>query len=159
MNIIQELEEFISQASDARELKRAIAVKMTLSQVPTKEIQKHLGVSSSFVSKWKNQVLFHGVASLKLQHKGSYGSLTPSQRSQVRDWIGQQDFLRLSDLKRHLESKYSVVYESEQSYYNLLHEAKYTWKKTQKENPAKDEELVAKKNRKLPKKLLTGEKV
>ncbi len=33
------------------------------------EIKEFLNVSHSFISKWKNQVLFHCVESLKLQYK------------------------------------------------------------------------------------------
>ena len=38
--------------------------------------------------------------------------------------------------------QYNVVFDRLQSYYNLLKEAGITWKKTQKINSAKNEELV-----------------
>ncbi|NER88317.1 MAG: hypothetical protein F6K64_15345 [Moorea sp. SIO3A2] len=34
------------------------------------------------------------------------------------------------------------MYKSDQSYYSLFKEAKISWKKTQKKNPAKNEDLV-----------------
>ena len=50
--------------------------------------------------------------------------------------------LRLSDLQEYLKKQYDVVFDRLQSYYNLLKEAGITWKKTQKINPAKNDELV-----------------
>ena len=59
-----------------------------------------------------------------------------------------QDYLRLSDLKNYLQEQYDVVFESNQSYYNLLKEAGITWKKLTHINPAKNDELVKEKKRK-----------
>ncbi|WP_414623458.1 hypothetical protein [Calothrix sp. CCY 0018] len=39
------------------------------------------------------------------------------------------------------------MFESNQSYYDLFKQANISWKKTQKKNPRKDPELVAKKTR------------
>ena len=53
-----------------------------------------------------------------------------------------QSHLRLSDLQVYLKKQYDVVFYLLQSYQNLLKKAGITWKKTQKINPAKNEELV-----------------
>ena len=53
-----------------------------------------------------------------------------------------QNYLRLSDLQKYLKKQYDVVFESNQSYYNLLKEAGITWKKLTHINPAKNDELV-----------------
>jgi putative transposase len=53
-----------------------------------------------------------------------------------------QSYLKLSDLQAYLKKQYDVVFDRLQSYYNLLKEAGITWKKTQKINSAKNEELV-----------------
>ena len=53
-----------------------------------------------------------------------------------------QVYLRLSDLQKYLKKQYDVVFESNQSYYNLLKEAGITWKKLTHINPAKNDELV-----------------
>ena len=45
----------------------------------------------------------------------------------------------------HIEEHYEVVFESNQSYYELFAQAGITWKKTQRSNPKKDPELVEKK--------------
>jgi len=46
--------------------------------------------------------------------------------------VRAQNYLRFSDLQKYLKKQYDVVFESNQSYYNLLKEAGITWKKTQK---------------------------
>jgi|GEM_PF-6914955 hypothetical protein len=38
---------------------------------------------SSFISEWKNQVIFHGVESLKLQYKGTQGYLEAVEKEQI----------------------------------------------------------------------------
>ena len=53
-----------------------------------------------------------------------------------------QNYLRFSDLQKYLKKQYDVVFESNQSYYNLLKEAGITWKKLTHINPAKNDELV-----------------
>ena len=59
----------------------------------------------------------------------------------------------MSDLQVLLEREYGVVFESHQSYYSLLKEAHISWKKSQKKNPAKNEQLVQEKKEEIEKKL------
>lgn len=49
----QDLYDFINQAQDARELKRALAVKLTLKGILQSEIMVLLQVTSGKFSKWK----------------------------------------------------------------------------------------------------------
>lgn len=153
MDIISELNDFINQTKEGREIKRALAVKMILEGKSYHEIKELLQVSHSFISLWKNQALFFGVESLKLQFKGTKGKLKPEEKSQVISWLRQQEYPRLSDLKNYLEREYKVFYKSNQSYYALLAEAKISWKKIQKKNPAKNEELVEAKKKEIIEKL------
>ena len=67
MNILDELDDFINKTKESKEIKRALAVKMILSGKSYREIKELLNVSHSFISEWKNQAIFHGVESLKLQ--------------------------------------------------------------------------------------------
>ena len=48
----QELEDFIQGNPDAREVKRASAVKGSLSRISYRQIRKLLNVSLGFISKW-----------------------------------------------------------------------------------------------------------
>ncbi len=105
------------------------------------EIQELLQVSRQFISKWKNQVLFEGVESLKLKYKGSKSELSVQEKEKVINWLRNKDYLMLSDLKIYLEKEYNLIYSSNQSYYSLLKEAKISWKKTPKKNLAKNDRL------------------
>ena len=67
MKILDELDDFINQKKESKEIKIALAVKMILSGKSYREIKELLNVSHSFISEWKNQAMFHGVESLKLQ--------------------------------------------------------------------------------------------
>lgn len=143
MNLIEELEKFIQETTNGKEVKRAIAVKMQLQGQSYQDIQKLLQVSQSFISKWKNRVIFEGVNSLKLKYRGRTGQLSHQQKQEVINWLREQKKCKLERLQFHLEKEYKVIFNSLQSYYNLLKEAKISWKKTQKVNPQKDRELVA----------------
>ncbi len=113
------------------------------------EVKELLKVSHSFISQWKNQALFHSVESLKLQYQGTQGYLKPQEKEKTIEWLREQDYLRLSDLQNYLQKEYNVVFESNQSYYSLLKEAEITRKKTQKKNPAKNDELVKAKKKEI----------
>ena len=65
------LSAFIASNPDARELKRALAVQMTLLGLKQGAIQAILGVQSSFISTWKKRYLSEGVACFRLGYKGS----------------------------------------------------------------------------------------
>ena len=132
MNILNELDDFINKTKESKEIKRALAVKMILSGKSYREIKELLNVSHSFISEWKNQAIFHGVESLKLQYKGTQGYLKAVEKEQIMEWRRAQSNLRLSDLQNYLKKQYDVFFESNQSYYKLLKEAGINWKKNSK---------------------------
>jgi putative transposase len=142
MNLIEEIEEFLSQTVDGREMKRAIAVKMQLKGKSYHEIQELIGVSQSFISKWKNRAIFEGVDSLRVQYQGGKGKLAPQDKQAVIQWLTSQKKWNLEKLRLYLKTEYGVIFHSLQSYYSLFKEAKITWKKTQKKNPKKNLDLV-----------------
>jgi putative transposase len=55
----------------------------------------------------------------------------------------------LAELAIHIESKYDVIYQSQQSYYSLLESARISEKNSQKKNPQGSPKLVSKKKQKL----------
>ena len=61
------LSAFIASNPDARELKQALAVQMTLLGLKQGVIQAVLGVQSSFISTWKKHYLSEGVACFRLE--------------------------------------------------------------------------------------------
>ena len=105
-----------------------------------------LGVSVSFISKWKYIFVEQGVTGLRLRYIGSKSYLNLAQKQIVLSWLKQKNSWHLSELKNYIEDGFNVVFESNQSYYDLFKEANISWKKTQKKNPRLDAELVAKKN-------------
>ena len=78
-----ELENFIASNPDPRELKRALAIRMLIEGVCRETIQKILGVSSPFISKWKINYALHGIEGLLLNHQGSRGKLKPEKRAEI----------------------------------------------------------------------------
>ena len=146
---LEELEEFINQAEDPRELKRALAVRMTIEGMKGTEIQKILGVSAGFVSKWKIEFALKGVEGLRLRYKGYEGHLSPEARAEIVEWLKGKDYWSLEELKSHIEEKYNVRFKSNQSYYSFFHVAGISWKKTQKVNPKKDPERVEQRKKEI----------
>jgi putative transposase len=140
----EDLAQFIASNPDARELKRAIAVRMFLSGLKHREIQTILSVSSGFISKWTQLYELGGIPSLKLGHHGSTGYLDQAQRASVISWIQTRQYWHLPELQAHLEDEYDVVFKSKQSYYDLFTAAGLSWKKSQKRNPKTDPALVKK---------------
>ena len=153
MNLIDELNDFLNKTKDAREMKRAIAVKMRLSGKSSREIEELLEVSQSFISNWKNRVVVGGVECLTMNYKGSKGYLTPEQKEKTINWLQEKEALKLSELQKYLREEYNIVFQSNQSYYSLFKEANISWKKTQKYNPRKDEQLVEAKKKEIKEKL------
>lgn len=143
---VEELIDFIQGNADPRELKRALAVQMVMQNYTHSRIGEILRVSVGFVNKWKYVFIEQGIAGLTLKHQGSRGYLTNQQRQAVIDWLKQKNNWHLAELKEYVEDSFGVVFESNQSYYELFKQADISWKKTQKTNPKKSADLVAKKN-------------
>jgi putative transposase len=144
---MEELEAFIETNPDPRELKRALAVKMTLQGYKHREIIKILQVSSRFISKWKQEYIILGVKALKLNYKGSKGYLSEPEKQQVLLWLETKNHWNLNELEYYLASELDVTFAAKSSYYDLFHHAGISWKKSQKRNPASAPEAVAKKKR------------
>src|SRR6476620_9777620 len=77
------LENFIASNPDPRELKRAASIRLLIEGVCRETIQKILGVSSPFISKWKINYALHGIEGLLLNHQGSRGQLKPEERTEI----------------------------------------------------------------------------
>lgn len=146
---IRLLEDFIQNSQSKLEITRATAVKMVLCGHKHQEIMPILGVSSGFISKWKKAFFQDGVEGLKLAYKGSKGFLDTQEHSEIIEWLCSKDRWTFNELEYQLASQYGVTFESKQSYYDLFHEARISWKKTQATNPKYDSELVASKKKKL----------
>ena len=68
---MQDLDEIINEGKDAREVKRAVSVKMSAQGFSPVQISQVLTVSLQYVSKWKRLYETGGGAALRLGYLGS----------------------------------------------------------------------------------------
>lgn len=90
-----------------------------------------------------------GIKGLKLNYWGTQGYLNAQQKQQVLCWLAQKDTWTIEEVIEHLEDTYGVVYRCMQSYYTLLKQAGFSWKKSQPVHPDHDEVQVEEKKLKL----------
>jgi putative transposase len=131
------LASFLQQASDVREYKRALAVQLAEQGVDYALIKQSLQVSGPFISKWRRIYRQQGVEGFRMGYKGSKGHLTAHQRVETVAWLKSLSRWDVGRLQVYLEDSYGVVYQSLQSYYDLLHAAGLSWKKSQPKSPQK----------------------
>jgi len=143
------LTEFIQTNPSARELKRALAVKLALQSTPYAKITTLLGMHKSCITKWKQKFETAGLDGIKLGYQGSKSYLTLSQRAEVITWLQTKEYINIDELFTYLSERYDVTYQSKQSYYELLSAANISWKKSQKVNPRFNSELVKKKREEI----------
>ena len=146
---IAELQEFIALHPNAREVRKALAVKLVYQGYLYEEIQTILDVSLGSITGWKQAYELQGIDGLRLNHKGRISYLTGEQKEEVLSWLQTKNCWELGELEYKLAFDYNVIYESKQSYYNLFNAAGINWKKTTKLNPKANPDAVAEKKRKL----------
>ena len=160
---MQDLNEIINEATDAREVKRAVSVKMGQQGFSAAQICQVLNVSPQYVSKWKGQYEVEGAVALRLGHRGSEGYLGEAQRQEIVQWIGAHETLTVEAVRDHVEEQYGVVYQSKQSYYEFLEAGGMSYHRSEKVNPKRDEAQVLgrreeiKKNWRRTRRRLSGE--
>ncbi len=153
-----DLDETINQSKEVREVRRALCVKMALSDIPTSQICEVLNVSQPFVSKWRMKYEAEGASALLLGYQGSASYLKAEQRAEVLRWIGSQETIKVEEVRDYIQERYGVVYQSKQSLYELLQEAGMSYHKSEKRNPKRDEEQVLEKREEIKKKWSTTRK-
>jgi putative transposase len=139
---MQDLDELIIGATDAREVKRAVSVKMERQGFSAEQICQVLKVSPQYVSKWKGQYEEEGAGALQLKHRGSEGYLKEAQRQEISQWLGTQETVSVEAVRDYIEERYGVVYQSKQSYYELLEAGGLSYHRSEKSNPKRDEAQV-----------------
>jgi len=139
---VKSLDEIINESKDAREVKRALSVKMVTQGITPAMISQVMNVSLQYVSKWKGIYEVEGAAGLELGYQGSQGYLTEQERAAVMAWINGHETLSVEALRDHLEATYEVVYQSKQSYYDLLDAGGMSYHQSEKTNPKRDEAQV-----------------
>jgi putative transposase len=144
---VTQLTEFIKSNPDPRELKRALAVKMVADGKCYTEISRLVGISQARISYWKQQYANQGIEGIKLGYQGAKRLVSTQEREEIIKWLTEKNYWNLEELVAHIETKYGIIYQSKQSYYELFAAAKISWKRTQKSNPKSDPEQVKKKRR------------
>ena len=146
------LDEIISESRDAREVKRAVCVKMALNEMPTSQVCEMLNVSPQYVSKWRGKYEAEGAEGLRLAHRGSESYLTPEARAQIIGWIKEHETISIEAVRDYVEEHCGVVYQSKQSYYDLLVAGGLSYHKSEKRNPKRDEAQVLERREEIKKK-------
>lgn len=149
MSTLDQVNAFLDTTKDAREYKRAMAVKMLLLEFEPRDIAELLQVTESFVSKWKRLSFEHGVDAFVLKYHGYQGYLTSEQRQSIITWITVQKIQNIDDLVDFIRTTYRIEFKSRQSYYDLFTAAGITWKRAQSQHPDKDPERIATKKKRL----------
>ena len=142
---METLEQFIQSNPHTLELKRALAVQLSQSGHSYREIRDILQVSVGFVTASRQRYESSGVAGLRSNYWGTKGYLEAQQKQALFRWLDGQDAWTLQEVIDHIEDEYGVVYQSLQSYYALLRDAGFSWKKAQPAHPDKDETLIQEK--------------
>jgi len=146
---IAELQDFIAACRDAREARKALAVKLVYQDYLYEEIQAIIYVSLGSITGWKQAYEHQGVDGLRLNHQGRKSYLSTEQKEEVLSWLQTKNCWELGELEYKLAFEYDVVYESKQSYYDLFDAAGINWKKTTSLNPKADPDAVAEKKKRL----------
>jgi putative transposase len=139
---MKSLDELINESRDVREVKRALSVKMQKNGISAIAVSELLNVSLQYVSKWKVIYDTQGTDGLGVGEQGRESYLTEQERNAVVGWIKNQETLSVEQVRDYLEGEYGIVYQSKQSYYDLLEAGGMSYHKSQQQNPKRDEEQV-----------------
>jgi transposase len=146
---METLEQFIQSNPPSLELKRALAVQMSQRGHSYRQIRDILQVSVGFITASHQRYDCSGVEGLRSNYWGTQGYLRAEQKQSLFQWLDAQEVWTLQEVIDHIEDAYGVVYQSPQSYYALLKEAGFSWKKAQPAHPDKDEALIQEKKENL----------
>jgi transposase len=138
---------FLAEKRDSREYRRGLAVKLALQGYLYEVISGMLDVTPGFVSQAKKAYETAGTAGLTLKYQGMQPYLSSDERQAVIDWLKAQQAWSVERLHEYIADTYGVVFQSRQSYYQLLADAEITYKRAQRTNPKADPEQVAAKKK------------
>src|SRR5262245_32964120 len=139
---MDELTQFIEETSDVRELKRAVSMKLREGGMATEAVSEVLHVPPRTVRAWAQRYEREGVEGLRVQYRGSEGYLSVEQRQAIEDWLGAQETITVEVVRDEIEARYGIVYQSKQSYYDLMEAGGLSYHRTEKGNPHRNEGQV-----------------
>jgi len=136
------LAQLIEETRDVRELKRAVSVKLGERGMATEAVGEVLQVTPRAVRKWRRRYEQEGIEGLQVRNRGSEGYLSVAQRQEIEDWLGVQETITLEEVRDEIEARYGIVYQSKQSYYDVLDASGLSYHRTEKGNPKRNEAQV-----------------
>lgn len=148
---MSKLAALIEATKDARELKRALSVKMGQSGIAAVQVGELLHVTPQYVRKWQRRYESEGVEALRVGYRGSESYLSGEQRQGVAEWIGTHETISVEEVRDYMEEQYGVVYRSKQSYYEFLEAGGMSYHCTEPGNPKHDDVQVLERREELKK--------
>ena len=145
------LAQLIEETTEVRELKRALSVKLSERGLATEAVGEVLHVTARAVRAWRTRYEREGVEGLRVRYRGSESYLSVEQRQEIEDWLGAQETITLEEVRDELEARYGIVYQSKQSYYDLLDASGLSYHRTEKGNPNRNEEQVLERREEIKK--------
>ena len=148
---MDKLAQLIEETTDVRELKRALSVKLREGGMATEAVGEVLQVTPRAVRAWRQRYGREGVEGLRLRYRGSESYLSVEQRQELEDWLGSQETLTVEEVRDEIEARYGIVYQAKQSYYDLLDASGWSYHRTEKGNPKRDEAQVLERREEIKK--------
>jgi putative transposase len=145
------LAQLIEETTEVRELKRAVSVKLGERGMATEAVGEVLQVTPRTVRKWRQRYKREGVEGLQVRNRGSESYLRVEQRQEIEDWLGAQETITLEEVRDEIEARYGIVYQSKQSYYDLLDASGLSYHRTEKGNPKRSEAQVLERREEIKK--------
>jgi putative transposase len=145
------LAKLIEETTDVRELKRALSVKLGEAGMAPEAIGEVLQVTPRAVRKWRKRYEREGVEGVHVRYRGSESYLSVAQRQEIEDWLGAQETITLEEVRDEIEARYGIVYQSKQSYYDLLDASGLSYHRTEKGNPKRNETQVLERREEIKK--------
>lgn len=155
---MDKLAQLIEETTEVRELKRALSVKLREGGMTTEAVGEVLHVTPRAVRAWCQRYEREGVEGLRLKYRGSESYLSVEQRQEIEDWLGAQDTITVEEVRDEIEARYGIVYQSKQSYYDLLEASGLSYHRTEKGNPNRSEAQVLERREEIKKNWCHGGK-
>ena len=148
---MDKLAQLIEETTDVRELKRALCVKLREGGMAAEAVGEVLQVTPRAVRAWRQRYARAGVEGLRLRYRGSESYLSVEQRQELEDWLGSQETITVEEVRDEIEARYGIVYQSKQSYYDLLEASGLSYHRTEKGNPKRNEAQVLERREEIKK--------
>jgi transposase len=148
---MDKLAQLIEETTDVRELKRALSVKLREGGMATEAVGEVLQVTPRAVRAWRQRYEREGVEGLRVRYRGSESYLSVEQRQELEDWLGSQETITVEEVRDEIEARYGSVYQSKQSYYDVLEASGLSYHRTEKGNLQRNEAQILERREEIKK--------